>query len=50
MISDNFSTLQMKGHVLHRARVRGHLKVPGLITRLECTSALKVTYVSVVFE
>ena len=24
---DNFSTLQMKGHVLHRARV--HLKVPG---------------------
>ena len=25
--SDNFSTLQMKGHVLHRARV--HLKVPG---------------------
>ena len=25
--SDNFSTLQMKGHVLHRARA--HLKVPG---------------------
>ena len=24
---DNFSTLQMKGHVLHRARA--HLKVPG---------------------
>ena len=24
---DNFSTLQIKGHVLHRARV--HLKVPG---------------------
>ena len=24
---DNFSTLQMKGHVLHR--VRAHLKVPG---------------------
>ena len=24
---DNFSTLQIKGHVLHRARA--HLKVPG---------------------
>ena len=24
---DNFSTLQMKGHVLHRERA--HLKVPG---------------------
>ena len=24
---ENFSTLQMKGHVLHRARA--HLKVPG---------------------
>ena len=24
---DNFLTLQMKGHVLHRARA--HLKVPG---------------------
>ena len=26
---DNFSTLQIKGHVLHRARA--HLKVPGLL-------------------
>ena len=26
---DNFSTLQIKGHVLHRTRA--HLKVPGLI-------------------
>ena len=26
---DNFSTLQIKGHLLHRARV--HLKVPGLL-------------------
>ena len=25
--SDSFSTLQIKGHVLHRARA--HLKVPG---------------------
>ena len=25
--SDNFSTLQIKGHVLHRTRA--HLKVPG---------------------
>ena len=25
---DNFSTLQMKGHVLHRARALAHLKVP----------------------
>ena len=28
---ENFSTLQIKGHVLHRARahLRAHLKVPG---------------------
>ena len=26
---DNFSTSQIKGHLLHRARV--HLKVPGLL-------------------
>ena len=33
---DNFSTLQMKGHVMHRARA--HLKVPGLFTCLKRTS------------
>ena len=25
---DNFSTLQVKGNVLHRVRARAHLKVP----------------------
>ena len=36
---DIFSMLQMKGHVLHRARA--HLKVFGLtVTRLTCTSRL----------
>ena len=33
---NNFSTLKMKGHVLHRALA--HSKSSGLFTRLECLS------------
>ena len=33
---DNFSTLKMKGHLLHS--VRAHSKSSGLFTRLECLS------------
>ena len=33
---DNFSTLQMKGHVLHRARA--HLKLPMFLSRLNETN------------
>ena len=44
---DIFSTLRVKGHVLHRVRA---FKSSGLITSLECTSDQEVICAFVAFE
>ena len=45
---DNFSTLQMKGRVLHPARA--HLKVPGCLLVWNALLTKKVTCAFVAFE